>query len=93
MRLIDFNLSTADLDRQLPLYWEHDHTLVPIQSLALTANQLILNPVKNSQPMLLDQFATRTQQVSGQINLFVQTTEQPAPIFGYRLNEQRMLLG
>lgn len=46
MRLIDFNLSTADLDRQLPLFWEHDQQRSPIQSLNLTDHQLVLTQKK-----------------------------------------------
>jgi len=93
MRLIDFNLSTADLDRQLPLYWEHEHDRFPIQSLTLTNQQLVLTQTKTGKPMTLDQFSARTRQLSGPTGLFVLTTDGLVPLFGYRLSDQQLLFG
>ncbi|MCG5035612.1 hypothetical protein ACSEXT_15975 [Lactiplantibacillus plantarum] len=43
MRLIDFNLSTADLQQTLPLYWElTTNQIWPIQSVTLVDHQLVL---------------------------------------------------
>jgi len=93
MRLIDFNLSTADLDRQLPLFWEHDHDRLPIIALTLTQQHLVLTLKVNAKPMTLDQFSARTRQVNGPTELFVLTGNGVVPLFGYRLSDGQLLLG
>lgn len=93
MRLIDFNLSTADLERQLPLYWEYNQERLPIQSLTLANQQLVLTQNKAAKPMTLDQFSARTRQVSGTTGLYVSTTSGIVPLFGYRLSDRQLLFG
>ncbi|VDG20698.1 hypothetical protein [Lactiplantibacillus mudanjiangensis] len=92
MRLIDFKLSTVDLNRQLPLYWEVDAEIQPIQDLRWHDKQLLLVTNPKTTPLTLDQFFARTQQLNGQAPLLVAATSV-IPIFGYRLSEQRLLLG
>ncbi|EIW13616.1 hypothetical protein KCA1_1771 [Lactiplantibacillus pentosus KCA1] len=94
MRLIDFNLSTADLQQTLPLYWEVSRNeLQPIQSVSLIHQQLVLVAAKSGHPLTLDQFNMRTRQINGQAQLYIQTEPQPLRLFGYRLSEQRLLFG
>ena len=94
MRLIDFNLSTADLARSLPLYWEQAaNQLQTIQSVTLQANQLILVAASTGNPLTLDQLDARTRQINGQCQLYIQTAPQPLRLFGYRLSEERLLFG
>ncbi|MFC6181827.1 hypothetical protein [Lactiplantibacillus daowaiensis] len=92
MRLIDFKLSTVDLDRQIPLYWEPDTGLQPILDLRWQTDQLLLVPSQTGTPLTLDQFFARTRQLNGQAPLLIGTTPV-APLFGYRLSTQRLLLG
>ena len=94
MRLIDFNLSTADLQQTLPLYWEPmTNQLRPIQSVALIAQHLVLVPATAGTPLTLDQFNARTRQINGQTQLYIQTQPMPIRLFGYRLSQQCLLFG
>jgi len=94
MRLIDFNLSTADLERSLPLYWEQTtNQLEPIQSITLHDDQLILVSAPSGSALTLDQLNARTRQINNQSQLYIQTTPQPLRLFGYRLSEERLLFG
>lgn len=93
MRLIDFNLSTADLDRQLPLYWESDKVCFPIQTLTFSSDQLVLTQAKTAKPMTLDQFSARARQVDGKTGLYMLTTNGVVPLFGYRLSAGQLLFG
>ncbi|MCT4457116.1 hypothetical protein N7X57_08745 [Lactiplantibacillus paraplantarum] len=94
MRLIDFNLSTADLQQTLPLYWEPvTNQAHPIQSVTLIDQQLVLVAAQSGVPLTLDQFNARTRQISGQTQLYIQTASQPLRLFGYRLSQQRLLFG
>lgn len=94
MRLIDFNLSTADLQSQLPLYWEPAvNQLVPISAIQLQATKLVLQTDQRARPLTLDQFNARTKQVNGQLQLYVQGPDAPVLLFGYRLNAERLLFG
>ncbi|MFC6163794.1 hypothetical protein ACFP3T_03790 [Lactiplantibacillus dongliensis] len=92
MRLIDFKLSTADLIQQLPLYWETKGQLSPVTDLRLSNQQLLLVTTAQGTPMTLDQLNARTRQVSGATPLLIAATP-PVPLFGYRLSDQRLLLG
>mgnify|MGYP003278395639 FL=1 len=94
MRLIDFNLSTADLQQTLPLYWElTTNQIWPIQSVTLVDHQLVLVASKSALPLTLDQFNARTRQIDGQTQLCIQTPPRPRRLFGYRLSQQRLLFG
>ncbi|MFD1421974.1 hypothetical protein [Lactiplantibacillus songbeiensis] len=92
MRLIDFKLSTADLVQQLPLYWETKAQLQPVTDLQLHDRQLLLVTTAKGTPMTLDQLNARTRQVSGPTPLLI-AAAPPVPLFGYRLSDQRLLLG
>jgi len=94
MRLIDFNLSTADLDRSLPLYWEQaTNQLEAIQSITSQDDQLILVSATTGTALTLDQLDARTRQINGQCQLYIQTATEPLRLFGYRLSEERLLFG
>ena len=94
MRLIDFNLSTADLQQTLPLYWEPTTNQAwPIKSVTLVDHQLVLVAAKSVTPLTLDQFNARTRQIDGQTQLYIQPTPHPLRLFGYRLSQQRLLFG
>ncbi|AVK63190.1 hypothetical protein C5Z26_03195 [Lactobacillus sp. CBA3606] len=93
MRLIDFKLSTVDLDHQLPLYWEHDHQQFPIDTVTLVASHLILQSHPQAKPLTLDQLTARTRQVNGQVQLMVRPAADLMPLFGYRLSQHHLLLG
>jgi len=94
MRLIDFNLSTADLDRSLPLYWEQaTNQLEAIQSIISQDDQLILVSATTGTALTLDQLDARTRQINGQCQLYIQTATEPLRLFGYRLSEERLLFG
>lgn len=94
MRLIDFNLSTADLLATSPLFWENSaKQILPIQGIRLKQHQLILIPKSPANPLTLDQFNARTRQVTGAIPLVVQTDSDVIPLFGYRLSQGQLLLG
>ncbi|MFB9769359.1 hypothetical protein [Lactiplantibacillus modestisalitolerans] len=94
MRLIDFKLSTADLWQGLPLYLETSkHARIAINALQLHDHQLILIPAARQHPLTLDQFNARTRQIGGQTQLYVQANPTPLRLFGYRIENQQLLLG
>lgn len=91
MRLIDFNRSTIDLHPALQLYWEHDHTLQPVIDLQPADQQLRLVGAAG-QPLTLDQFRARCQQIDPHVSLFI-AGEPPIRLYGYRLVPHQVLLG
>ncbi len=94
MRLIDFNLSTADLTPSMSLFWETSaHQLVPIKAVQLQQQQLVLIPQAGATPLTLNQLNARTRQLSGPTQLYVKTPDTIELLFGYRLNQARLLFG
>lgn len=93
MRLVDFKLSTADLDQQLPLYWEKGPQRLAIQQLQLTGPTLILTVASTGRPITLDQFSAQTRRVSGLVQLVVDQPDKTVPLFGYRLSNHQLLFG
>ena len=91
MRLLDFNLSTADLRPHLQLYWEQPEKNQAVIDLLVHERQLWL-VTGQGQPLTLDQFQTRVRALPGTASMFIQQTP-PVPLFGYRLVEQQLLLG
>ncbi|WPC17780.1 hypothetical protein SIN07_04190 [Pediococcus inopinatus] len=91
MRLIDFNLSVAELDPQLKLYFKPaNHPALPVSSLKLLDHWLIVEP--GTTPLTLDQFETRVQAAGGSRQLAYSETNQ-VKLFGYQLREQKIILG
>ncbi|WP_412990147.1 hypothetical protein ACLJJ6_04045 [Pediococcus siamensis] len=90
MRLMDFNLSVAELDPQLKMYYMENGIPKAVNNLQIKANRLILGTGKI--PLTLNQFETRTQTLSGTTQLGF-SLEHPHKLFGYHLRRAKLILG
>lgn len=90
MRLVDFNLSVAELDPHLKLFVMQNGKPLPISSLELMDPWLIVIPGMSA--LTLDQFETRTKTVSGRMQLGYLAT-RPRKLFGYHLRNAKLILG
>ncbi|GAB5053310.1 hypothetical protein [Pediococcus ethanolidurans] len=90
MRLVDFNLSIAELDPQLQLYFVKDNHDLPVNSLKISEHWLIM--VSGKKPLTLNQFESRTQNINGATQLGF-LDQIPHKLFGYHLRNDKLILG
>ncbi|GAB5054304.1 hypothetical protein [Pediococcus parvulus] len=90
MRLVDFNLSVAELDPHLQVYFVQDKRNFPVESLRIEDNWLIM--VAGKKALTLDQFKARAQTISGAAQLAF-SKNGPHKLFGYHLRSGKLILG
>lgn len=92
MKLIDFAFSTSELHGQLILQVETDAHRFNISEIIFSGTDKLILIANNRLPVLtLAQFKARCRQTNPQSSLYFQTSTQP--LFGYRLDNQYILLG
>ncbi|USS85476.1 hypothetical protein M3M35_02090 [Fructilactobacillus myrtifloralis] len=93
IKLSQFNVSAVDLDPHRLLFVETQHELWPVTELQFHAQHLFLvTSAVPTKPLTLEQFESRTQQLSSHLALFANPSA-PQPLFGYRLQPHQLIFG
>lgn len=91
MRLSDFLLSTSNLDANLKLNQKTTTSLLPLSDIALDNHKIILLSNPDLACLTLDQFRARCSNLPAKTRIYVSDVDHP--IFGYRLDQQNIIIG
>lgn len=91
MILTDFNLSTGTLNGNLTLWATDRHAVISITQLTYHNTELIISHQDAHEILTLDQFRARIAALDGQTKFFLNSATYP--LFGYRLDGNRLILG
>ncbi|MHC9532793.1 hypothetical protein ACVPPR_05165 [Dellaglioa sp. L3N] len=93
MRMIDLELATSDLNKNLKLYYTTDSIFYPISEVISTSESFILKATRSNNPILLLDLLYQSDSESRPKKIIIRTiNEESHLILGYRIDHDKLFL-
>lgn len=93
MRMIDLELATTDLNKNLNLYYTTNNTFYPISEVIRTSDYFILNVTHSKSTVSLQDLLHASSSKYRQQKIFIQPlNKEKHLVLGYRIDHNRLIL-